>query len=143
MLNINKIKCYIINLERCPNKKENMIDRLIYPLISYEIINAVDGRNINEEYMKYNNYSILEEWKDPSNNRKLTLGEIGCSLSHYNIYKTILKNKDEYAIILEDDAILVDNFYDKVNTIINNLKNNEDWDMLYLGRKKIDDKGRN
>lgn len=142
MLDINKIKCYIINLERCPNKKENMINRLkyIYPLIPYEIINAVDGRNINEEYMKYNNYSILEEWKDPSNNRKLTLGEIGCSLSHYNIYKTILKNKDEYAIILEDDAILVDNFYDKINTIINNLKNIEDWDMLYLGRKKIDDK---
>ena len=30
MLNINKIKCYIINLERCPNKKQNMINRLIY-----------------------------------------------------------------------------------------------------------------
>ena len=63
MININ---CFIINLERCPEKRSRMIERMKkYPEINYEIFNAVDGQVLTDEYMKNNGYDTLDEWIDP------------------------------------------------------------------------------
>ena len=75
MININ---CFIINLERCPEKRSRMIKRMKkYPEIKYEFFNAIDGQNLTDEYMKNNEYDTLNEWNDPFQNRKTTKGEIG------------------------------------------------------------------
>lgn len=138
LLYLIKIKCYVINLKRCPEKKYKIINRLDkYPILNYEIIEAIDGLDIDNEYMNKNNYNTLDTWKDPNYNRNITLGEIGCSLSHYNIYKKIYDREDEIALILEDDAIFCDNFDNLLIEIINKLNNLNYWDMLYLGRKKV------
>lgn len=132
------INCYIINLKKCPNKKENMIKRLNkYSDIKYNIYEAIDGQLINNEYLKNNNISICEKWKDPYYNRKITLGEIGCTLSHLNIYNKCINDEYDITLILEDDAILIDNFLNKLKDIINDLEYIHDWDILYLGRKKL------
>jgi len=39
----------------------------------------------------------------------LTPGELGCTLSHLDALESFLKTDDEYALILEDDAILPEN----------------------------------
>jgi len=41
--------------------------------------------------------------------RPLTPGELGCTLSHLDALKSFLKTGDEYALLLEDDAILPEN----------------------------------
>ena len=70
MMNIN---CFIINLERCPEKRSRMIKRMEkYPEIKYEFFNAIDGQNLTDEYMKNNDYNTLNEWNDPFQNRKTT-----------------------------------------------------------------------
>ncbi|HCU41678.1 glycosyltransferase family 25 protein [Acinetobacter nosocomialis] len=42
--------------------------------------------------------------------KPLTPGELGCSLSHLKALDLFLATEDEYALILEDDAILPENF---------------------------------
>ncbi|EXE37093.1 glycosyltransferase family 25 protein [Acinetobacter baumannii] len=41
--------------------------------------------------------------------KPLTPGELGCTLSHLKALELFLATKDEYALILEDDAILPEN----------------------------------
>ena len=36
----------------------------------------------------------------------LTPGELGCTLSHLEALRVFLESSDEYALVLEDDAIL-------------------------------------
>lgn len=135
MLNIN---LFIINLERCPEKRTRMIQKMEkYPEIKYEIFNAIDGQMLTEEYMKQNNYHTLDEWLDPFHKRKITKGEIGCSLSHYGVYEKAYSMDYEITLVLEDDAEFSDDFMDKLKKTITELDNVE-WDMCYLGRKKID-----
>lgn len=40
----------------------------------------------------------------------LTPGEVGCTLSHLDALKIFLKTDEQYALILEDDAVLPDHF---------------------------------
>ena len=89
MLNIN---CFIINLKRYPEKKAKIKKRLNKFNISYTFYDAIDGQMITDKYMESNNYKINNDWKDPFHNRKTTLGEIGCSLSHYNVMKLCLES---------------------------------------------------
>lgn len=42
--------------------------------------------------------------------KPLTPGELGCTLSHLQALKLFLASEDQYALILEDDAILSDKF---------------------------------
>lgn len=132
------INCFIINLERCPEKRSRMIERMKkYPEIKYEFFNAIDGQNLTDEYMKKNEYSILDVWMDPFHKRKITKGEIGCSLSHYSVYDRAFSMEHEITLVLEDDAEFSDDFFDELKQTIIELDNIE-WDMCYLGRKKID-----
>ena len=135
MININ---CLIINLDRCPEKRNRMIQKMEkYPEIKYSIFNAIDGQNITEEYMKKNNYKVLDSWTDPFQNRKTTKGEIGCSLSHYGVYEKAFSMDNDITLVLEDDAEFSDDFLEILQNTINEL-GTIDWNMCYLGRNKMD-----
>lgn len=60
--------------------------------------------------------------------RKLNNGEIGCYLSHREIWKYIKKRGWNKVLILEDDAQFVEPFDFDVSSLP------EIWDMLYLGQ---------
>jgi glycosyl transferase family 25 len=47
----------------------------------------------------------------------LTLGEIGCALSHLGIYKELLKSEEPYVFVFEDDARLTPEFVTAVPKI--------------------------
>jgi glycosyl transferase family 25 len=111
--NIERLK----NIELQQKKINNKID--IFP--------AVNGKKlyINELKRKYN-----------IRNQKLKMSEIGCYLSHLNIYKKIKQdNKKGYTIIFEDDFLVKsDNLLYEVKKIIKILNDkNIDFDMIFLG----------
>lgn len=73
----------------------------------------------------------------PQNRRRiLNLGEIGCFISHREIWKHAKEKGYTKVLILEDDAEIIDN----ANTIfleaIDSLP--ENWDMLYMGQRNYD-----
>ena len=97
------MKFFIINLEKDVEKR-NRISSLCEQLgLDYEIIQAVYGKELSEEEIKQNVADKEEQLKYLK--RPLSLGEIGCALSHRKCYQKIVSDNIEDAVILEDDAI--------------------------------------
>lgn len=58
-------------------------------------------------------------------------GRIGCLLSHFMLWKTLWHNQYDEILILEDDAVLTDNFKEKLIEIKNKLP--DDWQYVFIG----------
>lgn len=132
-------KVYIINLERCKEKKNNMEKQVSKLNLNYKFFKAIDGTN-DEDLSKYN-YKI-PNWTDPNSGKPMTRGEIGCALSHYNVWLDINKSikngelsENCKVLILEDDVIFLDNFIEDYEKYTKGLK----YDMLYLHRKALNE----
>ena len=84
---------YVINLEHHKSKKERIIKRLKNAQIFDKtiIFNAINGNNIDNNFLMSNNIKIYDNWSDPNTKRPITKGEIGCSLSHLIIWKEIVE----------------------------------------------------
>jgi GR25 family glycosyltransferase involved in LPS biosynthesis len=124
------MNCIIINLSYHKNRKYDMIEKIKKTNIQkYFFYNAIDGNNLNNFF-----FEIIPGWIDYFKNRYITIGEIGCALSHYNIWKYIVDNKLEKTLILEDDVI----FYDEFNDIYNKVLNFDlQYDIFYLSRNPL------
>ncbi len=108
-------KIYVITL---PNSIR--IPRIISRLtgIDYEFYYGINGATLDKTpYIEMGS--------------KQTRGQLGCTLSHYNLYKKIISdNMYEKILIIEDDAILTDNL-NNLEIYLNQLP--EDWGLFYLG----------
>jgi len=128
----NDIDMYVISLRhenrlKNINEQQNKINRNI------EIFDAVKGDSLNLENLLQQNIISSEFVYKRAKYKKR---EVGCYMSHNNLYNKIKNNnKSKYTIVFEDDFyILESNFYENVIQIINKLnQNNIDFDILYLG----------
>jgi GR25 family glycosyltransferase involved in LPS biosynthesis len=114
----------IVNLERRKDRKEQTIDKLIEQGISScEFIKAVDGKTVNPtKYIEH-----LFRKNDFSNIR----GFIGCALSHYNLWKRLLKDeKNSYYLVIEDDVTFCENFKYKLDSLDYEFK---EKDVIFFG----------
>jgi len=133
-MNINNV--FIVNLERDKARKASVEIELARENIqNYEFVKAVDGQNGELENYSFN---VIPDWVEPFTSKVMTKEEIGCALSHYNIWEKIVKEKLDYTLILEDDIILCENFNEKLYEAFKSIKNsNIDFDLLYLGRRPL------
>lgn len=95
-------------MEKDTQKRELITSQLKHhPELDWQIWKAVEGRKMSDEEQKE---SISPEFyvKYKTN---ATLPAVGCSLSHYYIYKNMVEKNIPFALILEDDAILSDNLH--------------------------------
>jgi glycosyl transferase, family 25 len=99
-------KIFMLNMDRDTERREIMLDRLATLGLEAEILSAVDGRLLDA--------ADLPHGTEPG----LSLGEIGCYLSHVNSWKTVIQRELSYAIVLEDDVILSPNLMNVVEEII-------------------------
>lgn len=68
----------------------------------------------------------------------LTVGDIGCSLTHLNCWRHALASGADTVMILEDDAVLRKTFWTDLDAILAEIED-EDWQLLYLGRGAAED----
>lgn len=127
-------KIFVINLDERPDKFKNAEDQLIAQGLSCERISAIRGSNLTQEQ--------IEQAYDKEANKKhymktMSVGEIGCYMSHRAAWQKIVNENLDYAIILEDDCKLEADFH-VLPSLLDQLK---DWDYIKLtgprGRKKI------
>tara|TARA_Y100000389_G_C17471030_1_gene530920 strand:- start:5156 stop:5917 length:762 start_codon:yes stop_codon:yes gene_type:complete len=128
--NIEKV--FVINLKRRSDRLNKFITKKDY-LPEFEIFDAIDGHQLNYDNnnnLEYQNNIILDS-KLIKKINKLKVGEIGCFLSHYFIWKKIIKlNKP--CLIFEDDVNICIDFTNKLNNILKkNPPNN--FDILWVG----------
>lgn len=115
-------KIYIINLERRPDRKKEMMNKLEkLGLENYEFVNAVDGQ---KDKIK-NSY---EKLKIDKKTKISSQGHYGCSLSHIKVLKKAKENGYKKIMVLEDDIDFDDDFINKINKIMV-----PKFDFLYLG----------
>ena len=82
---------YVINLDRRPDRKKRISYTLDVLGISYKIVSAVDGKNLTSSDLLNRGIKILPNYEDRYNKGKtLTFGQIGCFLSHYNLWKEVI-----------------------------------------------------
>ena len=128
-----------INLKRREDKLNRLTERLQKLNLPKEIkiirIDAIDGTSIDDQWLEENDYHPHPDYYDSIRNRGLTYGEIGCAISHLKAWETITNDPSiNCSLILEDDVTFPVNFSEKVQKIDSY---NLDWELFYLGRKKI------
>jgi len=94
------------------------------------ILYHLNKHNLQCEFISNHGKDVLTE-DDKNKFTGLSLTEISIFLHHVECYKTIIENEYNYALILEDDAILCNNFTNILNEYVTHLP--KDWDVLYIG----------
>lgn len=95
---------FVINLKRDTDKKEYINDHFPqHGINDFNFIEGVDGKILSKDKLAniYHSSKAHKEW-----NRDLSLGEIGCALSHLICYQKIISHSLEGAFIFEDDCKL-------------------------------------
>lgn len=77
---------FMINLKRRADRRERMLRALREQEIDCKIIAAVHGKAMNVSEIHAMGIHMLPGYSDPYHGRPLTRGELGCFLSHYNIW---------------------------------------------------------
>jgi GR25 family glycosyltransferase involved in LPS biosynthesis len=124
---------YIIHMVNSPKRIEKLVKQLKERELNYKIYKAIDGRLLNINKMVEIGKMDADVKVIAENNR----GSLGCYMSHLELWKKIyLEEKGENYLILEDDAILNDNF--NIVKIIKYLSYvPENYNLVYLGYGKI------
>ncbi len=118
------IPIFIINLKKDIDKKKHMEVLCKQYNLQCHFTEAVLGKELSEEALSkiYNKGKRL--------GRELIKGEIGCALSHINIYKHMVEQNIEKAVVFEDD-IRIEGDLHSIITAIDKLP--DDWELLLLG----------
>ena len=108
-------KLYVINLNRRPDRYEEVKVEFDKINAKVERVEAVDGNTL-----------------PPTDNKP---GNRGLIATNIKILEDAIKNEYDNILIFEDDAVFVDNFNKLFNEKILALP--ENWDILYLGGNHI------
>lgn len=90
---------YVVNLARSLDRRAHITRELKRTRIDYEIVTAVDGRELDMVDSALIDPSFVAKGVFPD-------GSAGCALSHLGIYRKIIEDGLDVALILEDDVIL-------------------------------------
>ena len=134
-----KVDCvYVIGLSENFNNYDRWVSEInklgLDPRSVIHIHRAVDGSNLN--IYETGDWSVFQNWKIDSDNkwysRPVLPGEIGCALSHIQVWNLAKESGHETILILEEDFMVHDEL---TPYLVDELPS--DWDLLYLGRNKL------
>lgn len=122
---------YFINLDKSIDRLQNIYDEIkLFNIKNIHRISAINGKEINfsTDNIQLNNHTnILYKNFD----KKLTKGELGCTLSHIKAIYNSYNNCDNIAMIIEDDMTFTySNYAEDIADIISNCPN--DWNIISL-----------
>lgn len=134
-------KACVINLVR---RRDRLLDfRKHYTLaIDFDIVDAVDGKALDEELLVKNGILGSEGYQSIINSKQNikkryhyelgTIGAVGCSLSHVNVWKRMVDENINYMLVFEDDAWVMNVTMDEIVNRLTDLP--EDWHMYMIGQ---------
>jgi GR25 family glycosyltransferase involved in LPS biosynthesis len=133
-------KVFVISMKN-DTKRLNKFDKFYkssdLSIIPYEIFTGIDGKLIInlDDYINQKTFDQIMDSEKKGYRTKhyeLTLGGIGCYLSHLNLYYKLINDpQSEYYIIFEDDASLNKKILKFINYFLN--KAPYDWDFIIFG----------
>jgi glycosyl transferase family 25 len=121
---------YLINLRSSRQRLFAMTEQLEGQGISFQRIEAVDGRGLRAD--QFDGYDAsMARWHY---GRPMSGPEVGCFLSHRRFAEEFLRSEHQLALVLEDDTFLPCDLLKTVSKITECLQNvAENWDVVNLG----------
>ena len=118
------MKIYLINLKRDVDRLDRVLQQFKkFNITNFEIVEAVDGKRLTQEQLD----SDYDHKSAEKLVRKLSLPEIGCALSHIDVYQRIIK-ENKRCLIMEDDVVISKKFQSFVDIEIE-----DPCDVLFFG----------
>lgn len=116
---------YVINLSHDVKRLNNIKTQMDAYKIPFRRVPGIYGKDLTQEELSKNTTNFCKNYCPRST--------IGCAMSHLKAMKTFITEAEdnEKALIMEDDAILCDDFLTKLDGYIQNLP--KDFNMVYLG----------
>jgi glycosyl transferase family 25 len=124
---MKQIPIIVINLKQDVSKREIISKNLNLLGLEFSFFEAVNGKELTDrEFNNVYNFknSLIQKRK------VLSRSEIGCALSHFEVYQKMIDNNVDKIILLEDDAIIGQDFIEALN-IVSLLPKN--WEIFLLG----------
>lgn len=94
---------FIINLNRAKNRWENIRFQFEALHLDFQRIEAVDAKTDSLPQNKIAPLGHPTKYFFP---RELSSGEVACYMSHIKCWETLLESNEQWAAVLEDDALL-------------------------------------
>lgn len=121
------LAAWCINLDRATSRWEQMQPRLAALDLSVERFSAVDGRADPDRIA-----AALDEATFRRNmGRSALAAEVGCYLSHLEVWQRFLDTDKPVALVMEDDVVFHEDFLPALDAA---LAAADRWDMLKLNR---------
>jgi len=119
---------FIISLEKNKERQE-YLKKDVYPKITNYFKCAAFDAELDDanEILKDNNIFLSDTFYEKCNE-----GQLGCYLSHFQLWKHIIKSNIDLAIILEDDVKIYNNFNKIIDTVYENLPVKFDYVHLFI-----------
>lgn len=96
------MKTFVISLQRAVERRKLIKDQLDAIQLPFEFFNAFDGEALDAEFMaKHADSEVVAKWPE-----FLNPGAVGCALSHYTIYKRMVEEDIDVALVMEDDVVV-------------------------------------
>ncbi|XP_017007007.2 glycosyltransferase 25 family member [Drosophila takahashii] len=130
-------RIFMINLKRRPERRAKMEELFKELGIEAEYFPAVDGKELTTERLQEMGVRFLPGYEDPYHHRAMTMGEIGCFLSHYSIWVMMVRKQLKEVLILEDDIRFEPYFRQNAVRVLNQARSVVDYDLIYFGRKRL------
>lgn len=133
-----KYDTWVLNLDKRTDRWTKMEKLINENELNAFRIKAIDGMTFNfENYMDL--FSLRDfrlRTKNPYQTHQYKKGVLGCALSHYKMWESMVQNKnlnnEDYILIIEDDCNFIDNIQIYINSLLDELKFKQ-WDICYLG----------
>lgn len=120
-------KIFVINLDSSTERLANMKAQCEQLNLQFERVSAVRGSELSQQ-KKEQCYSLAENKKQYY--KVLSDAEIGCSLSHISCWQKMVDDNLDFALILEDDAILEKSIIEYIDAI--KTFSIDSWDYIKL-----------
>ena len=144
---------YLLSLRRDAARRSTLVKQLTDLNIDFRQIDAVNGAALSQEQIasyhrtsddyyrqqqpKNAGHAVSHKngergvpIKDMAKRGPLTAEEIGCALSHLSLYRKMVTMNIPWSIILEDDAMVLDNHIDRLFHSIYQLE--QSWHIIFL-----------
>lgn len=100
------IHTFIISLPKDKNRRAHLEGQLQKLHMPFSVMTAVHGASLPADELEasYDRKKAVRLF-----NREMSKGEIGCALSHVAVYRKMVTENIPYALVMEDDANILDN----------------------------------
>jgi GR25 family glycosyltransferase involved in LPS biosynthesis len=130
---VKNLDIAVINLDRRPDRMAYLYNHIPIP---FRRASAVDGQNLSNYYFEFS------ELLDTIRGQQRVLGEVGCSLSHYSLWKSHAENPniDDFLLVFEDDVMPTEQSLERITSTIDDIRKGGrdgsdrlEFDVMYVG----------